>query len=338
MKQFFDDNSTFDDFDCNFALSREPSKFPDNFFDRALEMSSTHSSYGQSKQSHDFIQYSDFDGSDKLNEDDPLSNTRSPSSSIMQKNIQKHYDPIVDNGVVYRYEDDSNEYKKARKRVQNRISATRVRNKKKTYVEELEGQLSNLKSEVNQLKSTNNVLSTENSLLKQQVSFFEKLFMNKNNTQPQPQPQENNNLDESIFSFNDTSLDIDGLKDESPSYYRTIPSGRIRKHTAFLGVMTVLLCLYGALTTGEENHIGSTINGLLGGNNQISAVTVRSVDMKNPGEVGVPLNMPTPLDTPGLITLATKLVFITVYVLYGIYVLSVVHRHFFNKASTKPSL
>jgi hypothetical protein len=225
------------------------------------------------------------------------------------------------------------------RRVQNRISATRVRNKKKTYVEELEGQLSNLKSEVNQLKSTNNVLSTENTLLKQQVSFFEKLFMNKNNTQPQPQPQENNNLDESIFSFNDTSLDIDGLKDESPSYYRTIPSGRIRKHTAFLGVMTVLLCLYGAITTGEANHMTSITNELLGGNNQLTAVTVpRRVDMNSPGEVNIPLNIPSPLDTMGLVTLATKLVFITVYVLYGIYVLSVVQKHFFNKASTKPSL
>jgi hypothetical protein len=113
MKQFFDDNSTFDEFDCNFTLSREPSKFPENFFDRGLEISSTHSSYGQSKQSQDYLQYSDFDGSDKLNEDDPLSNTRSPN--IMQKNIQKHHDPIMDNGVFYRYEDDPNEYKKARK-------------------------------------------------------------------------------------------------------------------------------------------------------------------------------------------------------------------------------
>ena len=224
------------------------------------------------------------------------------------------------------------------RRVQNRISATRVRNKKKTYVEELEGQLQNLKSEVNTLKSTNNVLSTENSLLKQQVSFFEKLFMNKNNTQPQPQPQENNPLDDSIFSFNDTSLDIDGLKDESPGFYRTIPSGRIRKHTAFLGVMTVLLCLYGALTTGEENQIGSITNGLFGGN-QINAVSVpRITDMKNPGDVGIPLNVPTPLDTWGVVTLVSKLLFITVYVLYGIYVLTVAQKHYFNKASTKPSL
>jgi regulator of replication initiation timing len=332
MKQFFDDNSHFDEFDCNFTLSREPSKFPDNFCDRAFEISSTHSSYNQSKTSQDYL-YSDFDGSDKLNEDDPLSCSRSPN--IMQKNIQKH-DPIVDNGAVYRYEDDPNEYKKARKRVQNRISATRVRNKKKTYVEELEGQLSNLKSEVTQLKSTNNVLSTENSLLKQQVSFFEKLFMNKNNTQPQPQPQETNSLDESIFSFNDTSLDIDGLKDETPSYYRTIPSNRIRKHTAFLGVMTVLLCLYGALTTGESKSLGNFTNTLLGGgNNQVSTHTVRSTERV---DTLTHLEKSEPLDTMGVITLVSKLIFIGIYVLYGIYVLSVAQKHYLNKASTKPSL
>jgi len=189
---------------------------------------------------------------------------------------------------------------------------------------------------VNTLKSTNNVLSTENSLLKQQVSFFEKLFMNKNNnTQPQPQPQENNSLDESIFSFNDTSLDIDGLKDETPSYYRTIPSNRIRKHTAFLGVMTVLLCLYGALTTGESKEISNFTNGLLGGNNQINAVSrsFEGTDVENP------LEKSSPLDTMGVITLVSKLLFIGVYVLYGIYVLTVAQKHYFtNKASTKPIL
>lgn len=189
---------------------------------------------------------------------------------------------------------------------------------------------------MNTLKSTNNVLSTENSLLKQQVSFFEKLFMNKNNnTQPQPQPQENNSLDESIFSFNDTSLDIDGLKDETPSYYRTIPSNRIRKHTAFLGVMTVLLCLYGALTTGESTQISNFTNGLLGGNNQINAVSrsFEGTDVENP------LEKSSPLDAMGVVTLVSKLLFIGVYVLYGIYVLTVAQKHYFtNKASTKPIL
>jgi len=160
--------------------------------------------------------------------------------------------------------------------------------------------------------------------------------MNKNNTQPQPQPQENNSLDESIFSFNDTSLDLEGLKDETPSYYRTIPSNRIRKHTAFLGVMTVLLCLYGALTTGEENHLASTINGVLGGKNQVTTVAVpKGLDEVN---VDSPFNKPSPLDAMGVVTLVSKLIFIAVYVLYGIYVLSVAHKHYFNKASTKPSL
>jgi len=223
------------------------------------------------------------------------------------------------------------------RRVQNRISATRVRNKKKTYVEELEGQVSALKEEIGQLKTTNNVLTTENSLLKQQVSFFEKLFTNKQAQQP---PVEN--VLENSFSFNETETDIDHFElhpNETPTYYRAGPAGRLRKHTAFLGVMTVLLCMYGAFTAGEEMHLGNLKSGFLGGNNHVSAYTlskivVRSTDTQSQGEFDH-TNDSSPTNLYSILILATKMLFIVVYVLYAIYVLQKIHRHYFhNKTSS----
>ncbi len=34
---------------------------------------------------------------------------------IIRKGIRKYYEPIIDNNIIYNYEDDPNEYRKARK-------------------------------------------------------------------------------------------------------------------------------------------------------------------------------------------------------------------------------
>ena len=209
-----------------------------------------------------------------------------------------------------------------------------MRNKKKTYVEELEGQVSALKEEISQLKTTNNVLSTENSLLKQQVSFFEKLFTNK---QTQQQHPVENALDTSTFSFNETETDMDHFEmnhNESPSYIRVGPGGRLRKHTAFLGVMTVLLCMYGAFTAGEEMHLGNIKSGFLGSNNQVSAFKILPRSFESQGQLNNASDSTSP-NLYSMLSLATKLLFIGVYVLYAIYVLQKIHRHYFhNKTSS----
>lgn len=340
MTHFLNDNDhpRFDDIEFGYGFQYDASKLTENYLQRALEMSSSPSSYNcPSKQSYDYHHTSDFDGSDRLNEDERGSNPKSPP--LANKNIQKHHEPIVDNGCTYRYEDDPHEYKRARKRVQNRISATRVRNKKKTYVEELECQVTGLKEEISQLKTTNNVLSTENSLLKQQVSFFEKLFTNKQAAQ---QPSENV-LDTSHFSFNETETEIDQFdishnESSAPTFYRAGPGGRVRKHTAFLGVMTILLCMYGAFTAGEEMQLGNIKSGFLGGNNQVNAYSLnkigaRSFATQNDGVVDNLNSAPTNLYS--ILALGTKIVFILVYVLYAIYVLQKIHRHYFhNKTAT----
>jgi len=334
MTSLFTDHSQFEGLDYDFGLNQ----LPDNFYEQALESSPGQSTYqcASSKHSYEYAQTSDY-GSDKLLDDDRGSNPKSPS--IINKPIQKHHEPIIDNGYVYRYEDDSNEYKKARKRVQNRVSATRVRNKKKTYVEELEGQVAVLKGEINQLKTTNNVLSTENSLLKQQVSFFEKLFSNKQ--QAPAAAVENNVLDTSSFSFNnDTEIDMEPMEisHESSLYFRSGPRGGLKRHTSFLAVMTVLLCMYGAFTAGEEMQLGNFKAGFLGGNNQVSAFTFNKIGSRSTtqsdGDVG-DLDDLSPGGLFGKLVLLSKMAFIMIYVVYAIYVLQKIHRYYFqrNKAS-----
>jgi hypothetical protein len=55
-------------------------------------------------------------------------------------NKKKEYlqDSIIDKNGAYNYLEDPNEYKKARKRLQNRESAVRSRQRKKNYQEVLE--------------------------------------------------------------------------------------------------------------------------------------------------------------------------------------------------------
>lgn len=68
------------------------------------------------------------------------------------KLIRKKYDPIRDGDRVIRFEDNPAEYRKARKyvifklrKIQNRISATKVRGRKKNQMEELETEVTNMR-------------------------------------------------------------------------------------------------------------------------------------------------------------------------------------------------
>lgn len=59
-------------------------------------------------------------------------------SKLTSKKQQYLKDQIIDKNGAYSYLDDPNQYKKARKRLQNRESAVRSRQRKKTHQEELE--------------------------------------------------------------------------------------------------------------------------------------------------------------------------------------------------------
>ena len=95
-------------------------------------------------------------------------------NKLTNKKKQYLQDAIVDKNGAYTYLEDPVEYKKARKRLQNRESAVRSRHRKKTYQETLEKQIEDLQAHTRKvsnhnkmLQETNAALNSENSILKQ---------------------------------------------------------------------------------------------------------------------------------------------------------------------------
>lgn len=76
-------------------------------------------------------------------------------NKLTNKKKQYLQDAIIDKNGAYTYLDDPVEYKKARKRLQNRESAVRSRHRKKTYQETLEQQIEKLTQENEALKNSN---------------------------------------------------------------------------------------------------------------------------------------------------------------------------------------
>lgn len=76
-------------------------------------------------------------------------------NKLTNKKKQYLQDAIIDKNGAYTYLDDPVEYKKARKRLQNRESAVRSRHRKKTYQETLEQQIEELQQENRDLKQSN---------------------------------------------------------------------------------------------------------------------------------------------------------------------------------------
>lgn len=74
---------------------------------------------------------SDDSGEEKEMQDVNLENLTNKKKEYLQ-------DAIIDKNGAYSYLEDPTEYKKARKRLQNRESAVRSRMRKKNYLEELE--------------------------------------------------------------------------------------------------------------------------------------------------------------------------------------------------------
>jgi len=67
-------------------------------------------------------------------------------NKLTNKKKQYLQDAIIDKNGAYTYLEDPIEYKKARKRLQNRESAVRSRHRKKTYQETLEKQIEDLEA------------------------------------------------------------------------------------------------------------------------------------------------------------------------------------------------
>lgn len=78
------------------------------------------------------------------------------------------------------YDQDPNEYKKARKRIQNRESAIRSRHRKKQYFTEIEIRLEQVEEENKRLVTQNATLIAEKNLLVSQLEYFKTLVGNLN--------------------------------------------------------------------------------------------------------------------------------------------------------------
>lgn len=72
----------------------------------------------------------------------------------------------MDRNGAYSYLDDPQEYKKARKRLQNRESAVRSRQRKKNYQEVLEKQISDQQAVIAQLTEAYNKLEAAHVMMK----------------------------------------------------------------------------------------------------------------------------------------------------------------------------
>ena len=90
------------------------SESPDHRAIETMSNDSNSSTNYSSKYSPDLIDNTDNQsGIDRRSEDDAM---RQPgSTSLVKKNIIKFYEPLVDNHVVYNFDDNPSEYKKARK-------------------------------------------------------------------------------------------------------------------------------------------------------------------------------------------------------------------------------
>lgn len=127
-------------------------------------------------------QSQDFQGSNEMS----VATSNLDIKKLTSKKRQYLQDQINDKNGVYSYLDNPVEYKKARKRLQNRESAVRSRMRKKTYQEELEGQIREQQELINELRrdkqhfeDQNYALLQENQELKQQVAYYSDMFASK---------------------------------------------------------------------------------------------------------------------------------------------------------------
>lgn len=82
-------------------------------------------------------------------------------------------EPIKDKHGYFVYDKNPEEYLKARKRLQNRKSATKCRHKQQDYVEQLKSELEEKKEVEVQLNQNFERLGSENKKLKDKLAYFE---------------------------------------------------------------------------------------------------------------------------------------------------------------------
>ena len=211
------------------------------------------------------------------------------------------------------------------RRIQNRISATRIRRKKKSYVEELETEMTGLKEENTRLQTANNVLMTENSLLKNQIGFLERFVLKTPKTTGDEVPETR------LYPSTDTRSDLEGQ-----NLVRMNTSSNIKMHSTFLSVLTILIFTCGALTSADENCLRALTPSFLADNHHIMAYGVNKYAIHQSGFPEPRRFDPSTLLSPqfsaySVTVLLIKLASIVLYVIYLVYVLLILHRRYIHK-------
>lgn len=122
-----------------------------------------------------YLQYQDGISTQNNNVDETLD-----IEKLTNKKKEYLQDAIIDKNGAYSYLEDPQEYKKARKRLQNRESAVRSRQRKKNYQEILEQKISEQNDVIeeiiqkkNELQDQNDRLTLENATMKNQLAFYQ---------------------------------------------------------------------------------------------------------------------------------------------------------------------
>ena len=116
------------------------------------------------------------------------SNSKTPPKETNDKNIllkkkrEKEYGVITDNltGITYYEKDDPVNYKKAKKRIQNRESALRMKKLRENNMNKLDEEMNKLKEDNERLINENISLKKEKVFLIEQIKFMQKIIKESN--------------------------------------------------------------------------------------------------------------------------------------------------------------
>lgn len=169
-------------------------------------------------------------------------------SLIIDEITNKVYDPDI----------DPEEYRKARKRIQNRESAVRSRMKKKENNKQFEAELDFLRKENYRLNFENNSLKRERVLLCDQIKFLKSIVKKETIDKPPGPPIKN--VDQNILidskAINKSLNNSDDLENNNHSINTKPVFGTYKKPTNklfMIGIFCIISLVYVSMNQGQEN-------------------------------------------------------------------------------------
>jgi len=170
-------------------------------------------------------------------------------SLIIDEITNKVYDPDI----------DPEEYRKARKRIQNRESAVRSRMKKKENNKQFEAELDFLRKENYRLNFENNSLKRERVLLYDQIKFL-KSIVKKETIDNSPNTQIKNNEQNILIESKASNKSLNNSDDIEKNNHITVNTrpvfGTYKKPTSklfMIGIFCIISLVYVSMNQGQEN-------------------------------------------------------------------------------------